>query len=91
MITNLCSLILVDNASYRITLGNINYLDNIKSILFTPADIYNPVYLSLMLAFLYAVALFFTLTQINIKNKFIYWIIVTVSLLMMCGKQVFPI
>lgn len=49
-----------------------------------PQDTYNISSLGIMLSILYALALSFTLSKIRIKNKYLYWGIISVILFMMC-------
>ena len=59
-----------------------NYLAN--AVFNLPMQGYNIFFLGVMMSVLYAAALSFFLTQLPIKNKYLYWGAVCVSLLILC-------
>lgn len=60
----------------------ISYL--INSAFGYPQNTYNIYYLGILMSILYALALGFSLSHIKIKNKYVLWSVIVVSLIMMC-------
>ncbi len=59
-----------------------NYLTN--AVFNLPADGYNIFFLGVMMSVLYALSLTFLLTQLPVKNKYLYWGAVCLSLFVLC-------
>lgn len=60
----------------------VSYLINL--LVDCPRDVYNIYCLGIIMSVLYALALGFSLSRIKIKNKYVLWGVIAVSLLIMC-------